>query len=96
MEGGPYLFFSARLYLRPWKEHFNPETEDMTVASVWIHFFSFAGKYWDLESRRDIGNTPGEFIKIEEQTRIQRYTTFAWICVYMDLSRELPEAINLN
>ena len=27
---------------------------------------------------------------------IQRYTAFTHICVYMDLSRELPEAISLN
>ena len=96
MEGGPYFFFSTGLFLWPWKEHFNPETEDMTVAPVWIHLFSLPGEYWDLETLRDIENTLGEFIKIVYQTRIQRYTPFAWICVYMDLSRELLEAISLN
>ena len=35
----------------------------------------------------------GEFIKVSEQTRVQRYTSFAQICVYLDLSKELPEAI---
>jgi len=34
LEAGPYFFFSAGLYLRPWKERFNPETEDMKVALV--------------------------------------------------------------
>ena len=96
MEGGPYFFFSAGLFLRPWKERFNPETEDMTVAPVWIRLFSLPGEYWDLETLRDIGNSLGEFIKVAEQTRLQRYTAFARICVYMDLSRELPEAISLN
>ena len=59
MEGGPYFFFLAGLYLRPWKERFNPETEDMTVAPVWIHLFSLSGEYWDVETLRDIGNTLG-------------------------------------
>ena len=45
---------------------------------------------------KDIGNTLGEFIKVAEQTKAQRYTSFARICVYLDLSKELPEAINLN
>ena len=36
MEGGPYFFFLAGLSLRPWKEHFNPETEDMIATLVWI------------------------------------------------------------
>ena len=45
LEGGPYFFFSTGLYLRPWKEHFNPETEDMTVTPVWILLFSLLGEY---------------------------------------------------
>ena len=64
MEGGPDFFFSAGLFLRLWKERFNPETEDMTLAPVWIRLFSLSSEYWDLETPRDIGNTLGEFIKI--------------------------------
>ena len=45
LEGGPYFFFYAGLYLRPWKERFNPETEDLTVAPVWIRLFSLPGEY---------------------------------------------------
>ena len=32
LEGGAYLFLSTRLYLRPWKERFNLEQEDMSVV----------------------------------------------------------------
>ena len=45
MEGGPIFFFLAGLYLHPWKERFNPETEDMTVAPIWIRLFSLPGEY---------------------------------------------------
>ena len=45
---------------------------------------------------RDIGNALGEFIKVSEKTKVQRYTPFARICVYLDLSKELLEAINLS
>ena len=96
LEGGPYFFFSVGLYLRPWKERFNPEIEDMTVAPVWICVFSLPREYWDMETLKDIGNTLGEFIKVAEQTKAQRYTSFARICVYLDLSKELLEAISLN
>ena len=68
----------------------------MTVALVWIRLFSLPGEYWDLETLRDIGNTLGEFIKVAEQTKAHRYTSFARICVYLDLSKEMPEAINLS
>ena len=66
LEDGPYFFFSAGLYLRPWKERFNPETEDLTVAPVWICLFSLPGEYWDPDTLRDIGNALGEFIKVLE------------------------------
>ena len=69
MEGGPYFFFSAGLYLCPWKEPFNPEIEYMMVTLVWIHLFSLPGEYWDMETLMDIGNTLGEIIKIAEQPR---------------------------
>ena len=87
MEGGPYFFFSAGLYLQPWKKRFNPEMEDMTVAPVWIRLLSLPGEYWDLDTLNDTGKTLGEFIKVAEQTKVQRYTSFARICVYMDLSK---------
>ena len=35
-------------------------------------------------------------MKVAEQTKAQRYTTFYRICVYLDLSKELPEVISLN
>lgn len=96
LEGGPYFMFSAGLYLRPWKERFNLETEDMKVAPVWIRMFSLPSEFWDLETLQDIGNSLGEFVKVSEKTKLQRYISYARICVYMDLSKELPEAIRLN
>ena len=35
-------------------------------------------------------------MNILEQTRAQIYTTYARICVYMDLTKELPEAIKMS
>ena len=54
------------------------------------------GEYWDMEILRDTGNSIGEFVKVFEQTRIERYTTYACICIYMDLSKDLPKAVILN
>ena len=49
-----------------------------------------------MEILKDIGNSIREFVKVAEQTEQERYTTFSRICVYMDLSKDLPEAISLN
>ena len=39
-ESGPYFFNSAGLFLRPWKERFNPDKENLTIALVWIRMYS--------------------------------------------------------
>ena len=80
LERGPYFYFSASLYLEPWKERFNLETEDMMVAHVWIRMFSLPCEYWDLETLQDIDNTLGEFVRVIEHTKHQKYTAFACIC----------------
>ena len=34
IDGGPYFYYLAGLFLRPWKEKFCPEKEDMQIAPV--------------------------------------------------------------
>ena len=34
IDGGPYFYYSVGLFLRPWKEKFCPEKEDMRIAPV--------------------------------------------------------------
>ena len=45
MDGKPYFFYSARLFLKPWKENFFPKKEYMRVAPVWIRLYSLPGEY---------------------------------------------------
>ena len=40
LDEGPYFFYSACLFLRPWKEKFFLDKEDMKVAPVWIRMYS--------------------------------------------------------
>ena len=67
----------------------------MRIALVWIWLYSLPNEYWDSEILEDLGNCLGKFIKNIEQTNIQHYTSYAHICAYMNLSKELPEAIRM-
>lgn len=51
-----------------------------------------------LEGRNliDIGNTIGDYVKVSEQTRQLWHTSYAHLCIYFDISQELPEAIELT
>lgn len=44
----------------------------------------------------DIGNTPGTFFKVVEQTKRMRYVSFSRICVYLDILKEIPDNIKLS
>lgn len=70
LDGGPYFFNAAGLYLRDWVERFNPDKEDLSWAPVWICLYSLPLEYWNENSLQDIGNGLGEFIKIVEETKL--------------------------
>jgi len=95
LEGGPYFFNSAGLFLKSWTERFNPDKEDLSYAPVWIRLYSLPWEYWEETSLQDIRNAIGEFVKTAEETKICRYTSYARICVYMDLKQPLPDSVSL-
>jgi len=93
--GGPYFFNSAGLYLREWIPKFNPDKEDLTWAPVWIRLYSLPDEYWDEDILKDIGNGVGDFIRAADETRSRKYTSYARICVFIQLNEALPEAVML-
>eukprot|EP00253_Pinus_taeda_P025024 PITA_25024 len=96
LDGRPYFFNAAGLFLKGWVERFNLDTVDLSWAPVWIRLYSLPAEYWDEESLKVIGNTQGEFVKITEETKTSRYTSYARICVYMDLNQALLDAVNIS
>jgi len=94
-EGGPYFFNSSGLFLRDWKPKFNPDTEDLSHAPVWIRMYSLPAEYWKEETLKDIGNSIGVFIKVAEETKKRRYTSYARICVQMHLTKALADSVSL-
>lgn len=40
-------------------------------------------------------NQRTDFVKIAEETKMHRYTSYARICVYMDLKQALPDTVSL-
>jgi len=95
-ENGPYFFNSAGLFLRFWTERFNSDKEDFTMAPVWIRLYSLPQEFWLEEILMGIGNTLGQYVKASEATRQRKYTSYARICVYMNISKALPGAVTLE
>jgi len=95
MDERPYFFNSARLYLREWVERFNPEKEDFSWALVRIQMYFLSSKYWDEHSLKEIGKGLGEFIKMTEESKLCRYTSYTRICVFMRLDKALLNSVSL-
>lgn len=79
-----------------WEECYNPDKETFLVAPFWVHLFGLPIDLWDLEILEGIGNLIGSFVKIAETTKKGRYTSYARICVYMNLANPIPDTIELE
>jgi hypothetical protein len=95
-ENGPYFYNSAGIFLRFWTDRFSPDKEDFTMAPVWIRLYSLPQEFWLEEILMGIGNTVGHYVKASEATRQRKYTSYARICVYMDISKALPGSVTLE
>jgi len=95
-EGGPYFYAVAGLYMRLWTMNFVPEQETFTSVLVWIRLYSLPLDYLMTESLRAIGNKLGHFLKISEATLRGKCTSYARICVEMDLSGGLLDEVILE
>jgi hypothetical protein len=63
---------------------------------VWLRLYSLPQEFWLEEVLAGIGNTIGVYVKSSEATKQQRYTSYARICVYLNIAKPLPGSIALE
>lgn len=95
-EGGPYFMNNIELFLRHWEDSYNPDHEKMIVAPIWVRLFSLPMEFCDPDMLEGIGNIVGTFVKVAESTKRGKYTSYARICVYMNIAEPLPEYMELE
>jgi hypothetical protein len=77
-------------------DRFSPEKEDFTMALVWIRPYSLPQEFCMEEILMGIGNTMGRNVKSSEATKQRKCTSYAHICVYMDMLKALLGSITLE
>eukprot|EP00253_Pinus_taeda_P017858 PITA_17858 len=82
--------------MRYWEECYNPNKEKFLAALVWVRLFGLPLDFWDSEILEGIGNRIGSFVKIAEATKKGRYTSYARICVYMNIANPIPNTVELE
>ena len=53
-------------------------------------------EFWLEEILMGIGNTVGQYVKGSKATKTRKYTSYARICIYMDISKALLGSITLE
>jgi hypothetical protein len=95
-EGGAYFHTLAGLYMCLWKEKFSLEKETFKNIPVWLRFYSLPLDYWLSSTFEAIENKLGKYFKTSEATLKGIYTSYARICIEMDVLGALSEAIILE
>lgn len=87
---------NAGLFMRYWEDRYNPDDEKIMEAPIWVRLFVLLIEFWDREILEGIGNSIGTFVKVAESTKRGKYTSYARICVYMNIADPLPEFIEVE
>lgn len=96
LEEGPWFMGSPGLFLTPWFPNFDPASAVITKAPVWIRLPNLPIHLWRTAVYRQIGNTLGCFLMGDYAREQQGLYTYARVCAELDLSKGLPEFINLK
>jgi hypothetical protein len=57
--------------------------------------YSLPQEFWEMETPKVIGNTLRYFIIISEITKAAKYTSYARICVYMNVLGALSNVVTI-
>ena len=77
-------------------DHLCQEKENFFYALVWFHLYFLAQEFWLEEIIMGLGSTLGNYVTYFEATKQRKYTSYARMCVYMNISKALPDTFTLE
>lgn len=82
--------------MRYWEEYYNLNQEKFMAAPVWVRLFSLPVDFSNPEILEGIGNYIARFVKVVDSTCRGKYTSYARFFIYMNITKPLPEFIELE
>jgi hypothetical protein len=92
---GPWFWGRAGLSMQLWTPAFDPSTDCISSAPVWVRLPYLPLHFWGDASLQSIGNGLGKFLCRSPDSR-PALSTFARICVEMDFTKGFPAEIILQ
>ncbi|XP_026459324.1 uncharacterized protein LOC113359984 [Papaver somniferum] len=93
---GYWIVETQVLKLREWETNFNPAAQKITTDFVWINFPGLGMEYWKEKIIMDLGERFGRAIKVDETTLKKEVGYYASVLVEVDLSRYIPNQIEVK
>ena len=66
------------------------------MAPIWIRLYNLLEDFWLEEILMGIGNTVGQYVKTSKAKNKRKYTSYAQICIYMNISKALMAEVMLE
>lgn len=96
LTAGPWFWGSAGLFLTPWFPDFDPATAVITRLPIWVRLPNLPAHLWHFAVFQGIGNALGRYLDTNISRGEKGIYTFARICAEIDMSKGLPDQINLK
>ncbi|KAJ4828191.1 hypothetical protein Tsubulata_044822 [Turnera subulata] len=94
--GGPWAIFNSALCVFPWNPDFNPASNRVDKAVVWVRFPDIPLHTYHTSILHALGDLVGQSIRIDHATREHQRGRFAKIAVEVDLTKPLKGTIRFR
>lgn len=92
----PWFWGRACLFITPWVPYFEPKKTSMTKMLIWIRLLDLPLHFWSSHTLEAIGSSIGKFLKNYLDRGKLGLSTYARICLEVDLSKGILEKIILK
>ncbi|KAH0438322.1 hypothetical protein IEQ34_026108 [Dendrobium chrysotoxum] len=96
LQGGPWSVAGSLLGLDRWSPQYSPSSLRGFHSAVWVRLPQLPLLYWDLTNLTCMANIIGEPLWMDEHTSSWGRSSFARICVRLDLSKPLRPGFWIN
>lgn len=90
---GPWKVKNQLLKVLPWTPMFNPESEKISRAAVWVRFPYLHLEYWEEEILFRIARGLGKPVAVDPRTLKHEFGYFAAVLIDIDFSKPLSNIV---
>lgn len=96
LTAGPWFWGSTSLFLTPWFPDFDPSTTIITKLPIQVRLPNLLAHLWHFVVFQGIDNSLGRLLDTNISRGEKGLYTFTRICAKIDMSKGLPDQINLK